>query len=182
MRFEAGEGELTWQRAELSLSARRYWGPLSLAAHADAGVVTGSRIPPQQLFEIGGNGTLDGYNYKQFAGDRAALFRGFASYSFHVWRRPWRIWRNYLAPGVGPGLALSADGGWTEISSSNASLAVQRLGTNPDGTPVSTATGGVRATVGAGLTFFSDLLHVGVARPVDRPAPLRFVIGFGPVF
>ena len=182
VRFEAGEGELTWQRTELSLSARRYWGPLSLAAHADAGVVSGSPIPPQQLFEIGGNGTLDGYSYKQFAGDRAALFRGFASYRFPVWRRPWRIWRNYLVPGVGPGLALSAEGGWTEISSSNVLLAVQKLGLNSDGTPVSTATDGVRATLGAGLTFFSDLLHVGVARPVDRPAPLRFVIGFGAVF
>lgn len=180
--LETGEGQLTWQRVELSLSARRYWGPLSLAGHADAGMVNGSPIPPQQLFEIGGNGTLDGYDYKQFAGDRAALFRGFATYSFRVWRRPWRIWRNYLVPGIGPGLALSAEGGWTDISSANAQLAVQRLGTNANGTPVSTATDGVRATVGSGLTFFSDLLHIGVARPVDRPAPLRLVIGFGAVF
>ena len=43
-------------------------------------------------------------------------------------------------------------------------------------------TGGVRATAGAGLTFFSDLLHVGIARPIDRKAPLRFVAGFGVAF
>jgi hypothetical protein len=43
-------------------------------------------------------------------------------------------------------------------------------------------THGMRATVGAGLTFFSDILHVGLARPVDRPAPLRFVAGFGAAF
>jgi hypothetical protein len=43
-------------------------------------------------------------------------------------------------------------------------------------------TNGVRATAGIGVTAFSDLLHVGIARAVDRRAPLRFVAGFGTAF
>ena len=179
---DAARGDLTWQRLEASLSARRYLGPVSIAAHADGGMVFGSRLPPQQLFEIGGNETLIGYDFKQFAGDRAALFRSYASYRFNLWQRPRRVWRDYLIPGLSPGIGLSAEGGWAEISSPAGALAVRELGLRPDGTPVSTATDGVRATVGAGLTFFSDLLHVGVARPVDRAARWRLVFGFGAIF
>jgi hypothetical protein len=32
------------------------------------------------------------------------------------------------------------------------------------------------------VTAFSDLVHVGVARPIDRRSPLRFVMGFGTAF
>ncbi|MGH7622912.1 MAG: hypothetical protein ACREMU_11270, partial [Gemmatimonadaceae bacterium] len=59
---------------------------------------------------------------------------------------------------------------------------VRQLGLAADGTPLSTATDGVRATIGTGLTLFSDLVHIGVARPVDRPAHWRFVLGLGAIF
>jgi len=150
--------------------------------HADGGVVVGSRPPPQTLFELGGNEVLPGYEYKQFAGDRAALFRSYASYRFPVWRRPMHFWRNYFIPGLGPGLALSVQGGWTELSSPGARDAVAQLGDGWSVTPVSQPTNGVRATVGAGMTLFSDILHVGFARPVDRAAPWKFVAGFGATF
>ena len=180
--IDAARGDLTWQRIEGSLSARRYWGPVSIAAHADGGMVFGSPLPPQQLFEIGGNETLIGYDFKQFAGNRAALFRSYASYRFHLWQRPRRVWRSFLIPGLSPGIGMSVEGGWTGISSATAALAVRQLGLGPDGAPLSTATRGVRATVGTGLTFFSDLVHIGVARPVDHPAHLRFVLGLGAIF
>ncbi len=180
--YEAASGTLNWQRAELSLSARKYFGPVSLAAHADGGLLFGAAPPPQTLFELGGSQSLEGYQYKQFAGDRAALFRTFASYRFDLWKRPWHFWRNYYLPGISPGVAVSAQGGWTEISSPGVAQAVRELGLDANGNPVSTATGGVRATIGGGLTLFSDIVHIGIARPVDRPAPWRFVIGFGPAF
>jgi hypothetical protein len=44
---EAASGTLDWQRFELSLSARKYWGPISVAAHADGGMVAGEHPPPQ---------------------------------------------------------------------------------------------------------------------------------------
>lgn len=182
LHYEGAHGDLDWQRVELALSGRKYWGPVSVAMHADGGVVFGEHPPPQTLFELGGNELLPGYEYKQFAGDRAALFRSFASYRFPIWRRPMHFWRNYFIPGFGPGLALSAQGGWTELSSVGAREAVMLLGDGWTPAPVSQATNGVRATMGAGVTLFSDIMHVGFARPVDRAAPWKFVVGFGATF
>ena len=180
--YEAASGGLDWQRVELGLSGRRYLGPFSLSVHADGGFVLGADPPPQQLFELGGNELLPGYDYKQFAGDRAALLRSFVSYRAGIWQRPVHIWRNLFVPGVSPGLAVSAQGGWTEVSSAGALRSVQELGTTSSGTPVSDATHGMRATFGGGLTLFSDILHVGVARPVDHAAPWKLVLGFGTSF
>jgi hypothetical protein len=179
--YEAASGDLAWQRLELRLSARRYWGPVSFAGHADGGLLLGGNPPPQQLFELGGNELLPGYAYKQFAGDRAALLRSFASYRFGIWQKPVHFIRNYYLPGLSPGVAASIQGGWSEISTPGALAAVRELGV-VNGDPVSTATNGIRATAGGGLTFFSDLLHVGLARPIDRPAPWRLVVGFGAMF
>lgn len=180
--YEIGRGDLDWQRMQLSLAARRYLGPVSLALHVDGGLLLGSHPPPQQLFEIGGNEALPGYDYKEFAGDRAVLFRGFSGYRFPLWKTPKHIWRNYFIPGLSPGVGASIQGGWTEISSPGAAQAVRELGSPADTVPLSVATHGVRATFGAGLTLFSGIVHVGFARPVDHAAPWRFVAGLGASF
>ena len=182
LHVEAASGALNWRRAELSVAGRQYFGPVSLTAEAQGGVVTGGVIPPQQLFELGGSATLPGYDYKQFAGDRAALFRGFAGYLLPFWRAPKRVWGNLFIPGLSPGFAVGIEGGSTQISSAAADAAVASLGSSPSGARVSTATDRIRATTGAGITFFSGIIHVGVARPIDHPAPWRFVIGGGPSF
>jgi hypothetical protein len=170
--YEIGSGQLNWQRAEVGLSSRYYLGPLALAAHADAGATFGDNPPRQRIFELGGTETLPGYSVDQFAGDYATLFRSFASYRFNLWKRPIRLPRNIFVPGVNPGLAVSAQGGWTGFSSS-AHEAANTLGE---------ATKRVRATVGAGITLFADAVHLGFARPVDQAAPWRFVGGFGATF
>ena len=179
---EAGRGALHWDRAELSVSALRYWGPVTLSAHGDGGMVQGSTIPPQKLFELGGFQTLPGYEYKQFAGDRAALFRGFASYTFPVWRAPMKVFRSIVLPGLSPGLGAGMSGGWTQISSAGAALSVAALTPSGSGLVAASATGGVRATVGVGVTFFGGNVHVGVARPVDHASPWKFTVGAGPSF
>lgn len=179
--YEGAAGTLSWQRVELNLTARKYFGPVTVTARGDGGMLFGANPPPQQLFELGGNESLPGYAYKQFAGDHAALFQTFASYRLPLLNRPMRV-RRYLIPGIAPGIAVGAQGGWTEISSPGAQRAVQQLGEGWSSTPVSQSTGGGRATVGGGLTLFSDVLHLGVARPVDHAAPWRFVAGFGLVF
>jgi hypothetical protein len=180
--YEVGRGDLDWERLEVGLAGRHYWGPLSVGAHVDAGVALGKTLPPQQLFELGGTILLPGYDYKAFAGDQAALFRGFTSYRFPIWKRPVRVWRNFFLPGVTPGIAASVQGGWTRASTRGAVEAIRELGVDRDSMPVSAPTGNVRSTFGIGLSFFADLLHVGVARPVDHPAPWRLVAGFGVQF
>jgi len=180
--YEYGNGDLDWQRAELALSARQYIGGFSVGAHADFGQVFGDNPPPQQLFELGGNVLLPGYRYKQFAGDRAALFRTFVGYRSGLWQKPFATFRRIYLPGLNPGLIASVQGGWTEISSPGAALSVRDLGIDSNGNPLSTATNGVRATAGGGVSFFSDLLHVGLARPIDHAAHWRLVVGFGTLF
>ena len=180
--YEIGRGALEWQRAELLLAGRKYFGPLVLSLQADGGAVWGAVIPPQQLFEVGGSGTLSGYDYKEFAGDRAALLGGSVSYAFPIWRMPHRLWRTLFVPGFGPGVVAGLQGGWTSITNDAARAAVTALGASWSTTPVSRETDGFRATFAFGLTFFSEAVHVGVARPIDHKAPWRFVGGLGHSF
>jgi hypothetical protein len=91
------------------------------------------------------------------------------------------VLQSFFVPGLNPGLEASVQGGWTRASSASVG-AIRALGTDEQGKPVSAATGNVRATVGMGLGFFSDLLHAGVARAIDRAARWRFVAGFGTQF
>ena len=150
--------------------------------HGAGAANVGDNPPPQQLFELGGNMLLPGYRYKQFAGDHAALFRTFVGYRFGVWQKPIVLFRGIYIPGLSPGLVASAQGGWTEISSPGAAESVRQLGVDANGVPLSTATNGVRATAGGGVSLFSDLLHVGMARPIDHSAHWRLVVGFGTLF
>jgi hypothetical protein len=180
--YELGRGQLEWQRLELGVGARHYSGNFSFGAHADGGVVVGSPVPPQQLFELGGPDLLPGYDYKEFAGDQAALFRGFASYRFDIWKRPVRVWQDYVVPGLSPGIEAGVQGGWARASSSAVFESIRQLGLDRDGNPVSMPTGSVRATAGIGLSIFSDLFHAGLARPIDRAGHWRFAAGFGTRF
>jgi hypothetical protein len=180
--IEGAAGNLSWVRAEASVSARRYLGPLTLAARLDGGALHSSEPPPQTLFELGGAiARLSGYRYKEFAGDRAAVFRSFATYSFPVFRSPYRLGR-FLIPGLTPGIGAGIDGGWTALSSEAARMAVLALGDGTVENAVSRETGRVRATAACGLTFFSNSVHVGLARPIDQPAPWRWVFGVGQGF
>jgi hypothetical protein len=179
LHYEIGRGGLDWQRAELLLAGRKYLGPVAVSVQADAGVVWGVVIPPQQLFEVGGSGTLPGYDYKEFAGDRALLLRSQLSYTFPLWRVPHRLWRTLYIPGIAPGIAAGLQGGLTSISTDAARTAVTALGAASSATPISRETDGFRATFGFGLTFFSGSAHVGIARPVDHKAPWRWVGGLG---
>lgn len=178
LRYEAGAGALDWQRAEVMLSARRYYGAIALSAEAQGGAVFGSVIPPQTLFELGGSAGLRGYAYKEFAGDRAALFRGYASYQLPLWRAPRRVRGNTVIPGLSPGFAIGLQGGWTALSSDAArtgALALRAL-------PLPRASDRIRASVGAGITLFNGFVHIGVARPIDSPASLKLALGLGPLF
>jgi len=178
LHYEAGRGDLDWQRSEISLFGAKYMGPVTFAINSQAGVVRGSVIPPQQLFELGGGELLPGYSYKEFAGDHVALVRTSAFYFFPAWRSPHRLWRTLFIPGVGPGLAVGLQGGWTELSTDAARVAVGRLDPG-SAILISRATGGFRATLGLGLTLFSGAAHFGFARPIDHQAGWRFVGGLG---
>ena len=176
--YERGDGTLDFQRIEGRITSRRWLGQFLLSSRADAGVVTGARIPAQQLFELGNRQGLPGYEDKEFAGSRAAVARAAVMYQTSWLRRPIRLLGVYRMPAIAPGASIGIQGGWTEAPSAAARASVLRLGTTLDsaGTPLPVArvTDGTRATASVGLRFFSGGMFVGFARPIDRAAPWSF--------
>lgn len=186
--YERGDGTLRYQRAEVRLTGRQPVGPFVLAARGDVGVVTGARIPPQQLFELGRFQNLPGYGDKEFAGSRAAVLRASAIYTTPFLRNPVRVGRNLWLPALNPGVSVGVQSGWADAPSAAAREAMNGLVPGYDPTllaswaPVSVPTGRVRASVTAGLRFFGNALFVGMTRPVDQAAPWTGLVGFGQVW
>lgn len=184
--YEMARGQLSWQRTELTIALRQDVGALTVAGRAQTGIVTGRQLPPQQLFEIGGENALPGYAYKQFAGDRAAVAGALVSYSLPLLRRPWRLVQSLVVPGLSPGFAAGVQGGWAEASSASVLAAIRRLDPlapprcvlNADSScpaALATPTGRMRATTDIRLTLFGGLVGFGVARALDHAAPWRLV-------
>ncbi|MDB4907018.1 MAG: hypothetical protein JWO05_1802 [Gemmatimonadetes bacterium] len=175
--LDRADGGVRWQRAEARLSARLRPGPFRVALRADGDMVTGSRIAPQAMLELGGDNGLPGYDYKEFGGDRAVLLRAIGGYQFGVLEAPIRLHGRWMIPGLSPGLAVGMQGGWTGLASDAGRASLARLmALTPGG---ARTTGGMRSTVEALVTFFGGSIGLGVARPLDHQAPWRFTIGSG---
>lgn len=182
--YERADGDLKWQRLEGHAAARRELGPFMLFARGDAGTLLGTP-QPQAMFELGGDLGLAGFDYKEFAGDRAALIRTVVGYTFPILRAPIRLPSALVLPGLAPGVAAGIHGGWTEVSSEQARAALLELGTinTPGGiVPVSRPTGGMRASAEFLVTFFSGALAFGVTRPIDESARWKFTSRIGQGF
>jgi hypothetical protein len=183
--YERGDGTLSWQRAEARITGRKPFGPFVALARGDLGVVTGARIPAQQLFEMGQYQNLPGYGDKEFAGSRAAVLRASLQYTSPFLRNPIRLGRQLWLPAVAPGLSVGVQSGWADAPSDAARSAIDRLNPAYDPrslalfVPVSRPTERVRASVTAGLRFFGNALFLGATRPVDQAAPWKALVGFG---
>jgi hypothetical protein len=182
--YERGDGDLSYQRVEVRAAMRWNSGRVTVAARGDAGQVFGRVLPPQQIFELGSSEALPGYGFKEFAGDRAALFRGVVMYRFNRWNVPLRITRRLWLPSPSPALSAGIQAGWTEISTDAARVAIEQLGAvDPNQLalwrPVSRASDGVRATVTGGVRFFGGAVGVLLARPIDHDGKWRLLVTFG---
>ncbi len=183
--YDRADGDLKWQRVEVRTAARRELGPFQLYARGDAGALLSNPVP-QQMFELGGDLGLSGFDYKEFAGDRAALVRTVIGYTFPILRAPIRLPSALVLPGLAPGVAVGIHGGWAEVSSDDARRALLELGTRPDPetglpVPLSTPTDGARASAEFLATFFSGAIAIGITRPIDesRKWKLTWRIGQG---
>ena len=181
--YERGDGELDWQRAELRVVARHARGPLIATTRFDVGSLFGSRLPPQQLFELA-KSNLPGYSDREFAGSRAALLRAKLQYIGPYLRQPLKIpVVDLYFPGVAPGLSIGMQAGWAEVSGDAARSSVERL-RPPPGIAINEEqlpgpTERVRATTSVGFTLFSGLVFVGFSRPLDQSTPWTFGFGSG---
>ncbi|MBC7898343.1 MAG: hypothetical protein H7066_23175 [Cytophagaceae bacterium] len=170
---EQGSGALDYTRIDGRLSARKNRGPLTVAARLDGGIVFGDEPPPQQLFELGSTQGLQGYDYKAFVGNRAAVGRTLAMLRLPVWQAPVRVGRWFL-PGVSPALAVGAQAAWSELRGAGATRANVELWD-----PVRPTTDGVRSSVTLGVRAFGGALGLGLARPLDRRGSWKLRVDFG---
>lgn len=168
--YERGDGQLNYQRAEGRFTVRKNHGHLALGARLDVGVVSPT-APPQQFFELGSNQNLPGYDYKQFAGDQAAVLRGQVYHGFGILGAPVRITQRIWLPPMSPGIALSVQAGYARASTPAAAATVQALG--------SEVTGHARSSASLTLRFFGQAVGLGIAKPLDYPEGWRWVFELG---
>lgn len=171
--YERADGQLRYQRAEARFTSRLNFGGLAFGARLDVGAVTPDG-PPQQFFELGSNQNLPGYDYKQFAGDQAAVLRGQVFHGFGIWGAPIRLSPRVWLPPISPGLAVGVQAGYARASNAVALNTVQLLG--------SETTGHVRSSAAVTLRLFGQAVGVGMARPLDYPAQWRWILEFGQRF
>ncbi len=181
--YDRGDGTLKYQRIETRLVARQPIGPFVAIMRGEAGTVLGDKPPAQQLFELGERQNLPGYADKEFAGTRAAVLRASLQYTSPFFKQPIRIGR-FFFPAVAPGASVGVQSGWTEAPNDAARAAIARLAVVDPNTlaiyaPVSRPTDGIRASVTAGLRFFSGSVFMGMTRPVDQAAKWRTLITIG---
>ena len=106
--------------------------------------ISGGTLPAQRLFAIGGRGTVPGYAFRDWGGDRFALWHA-------------EISRTLFSPWVR--LRVQAAAGRTRITS------VGMAAANHFGI---TETSGVRGSTGFGLAIFYDLVHLDLVRGLSR--------------
>ncbi len=118
------------------------------------GGVASTKVPPQRIFLLGGQGTLPGYDYRTFAGSRFGLAQALVT-------------RDVKAPWVR--LRAFGTAGWTA--------------TNETALPTPwevTTTDGVKTSIGVGVGLLWDIIRLDVARGLNDGAHTRFYLSVTP--
>lgn len=146
-------------RPRLDLGVTRRWVPGAgrLDVELSAGAAAGT-LPRQALYLIGGRGTVPGYPFRAYGGDRFATLRTTASAD---------LW----APLIRGRLFGAA--GWADVGDPGRD-ALTAWGAQPLGAP--------KYGVGAGVGIFYDILRVDVARGLSSGGRWELIIEANPSF
>jgi hypothetical protein len=193
---EHGSGDLDYTRVEARVVLRKTLTKMFFIARLHGGAVFSDAPPPQQLFEIGGPAGLPGYDYKEFAGDRAALLRMRLTYPFSFLDLPVRVSSRLTLPALAPAISLGFQGGVTDTRNAAGDAAVSALGLKydyktgeivtdtltGDPRPASIVSNKLRTSLDLRIGFFGDALAVGLAKPLEKGRKTRFIFAFGRQF
>lgn len=187
IRYENGSGDLDYNRYQAGVSAQANVGRVVLTFVGDGGIATGAHLPSQQLFLLGGQASLPGYDYDQFAGDRAWLARGLISIPIPVLDRPLRVGGGLKLPPPAPSISFRLYTGQAQVTSGAMQASVDRLGIRPDpdgpgALPYARASDGVRASTEVRLSLFGNLFGFGVAKALESGTRWRFQFSLGQSF
>jgi hypothetical protein len=192
---EHGNGDLDYTRFEGRVVLRKTLTRMFFIARVHAGAVFSDAPPLQQLYELGGPVGLPGYDYKEFAGDRAALFRTRLTLPLGLLDLPWRLSSRLTFPALAPAISLGFQGGYTDTRNAAGTAAVRALGDkydyrsgdpildeNGDPLPASIVTDKLKTSIDLRVGFFGDALAIGLARALEKGRHTRFLFAFGRQF
>ncbi|HET9274943.1 MAG TPA: hypothetical protein VFN96_02610 [Gemmatimonadales bacterium] len=193
--IEHGAGDLDYTRVEARVVARKTFRKAFIVTRLHGGATFSDAPPPQQLFELGGPAGLPGYEYKEFAGDRAALLRTRVSVPLGFLDIPFRVGSWLTLPSLSPAISVGGQAAITDASDAAAAASVGALGfrydekadtllLDPQGDPLpaSTFSSKVHSSVDIRIGFFGDALGFGVARALERGRKTEFFVAFGRQF
>lgn len=144
-------------RLDLGLTRRWHDADGRLDVDLSAGAAAGT-LPRQALYLIGGRGTLPGYAFRAYGGDRFATLRTTASAD---------LWAPFVRG------RLFAGAGWADVGAPGRD-ALSAWGAQPMTAP--------KYGVGAGVGIFYDILRVDVARGLSRGGQWELIIEANPSF
>ncbi len=167
--YEAGGGDLPYQRIQAGFVVRLNWKVLTFTMVADAGTTIADNPPTQQLFLIGGSGSMPGYDYDQFGGNVGGLSRWMIAVPLPFLQAPLKI-GNATIPPIAPNFSYRFYAGYTNTTNDAAQAALDAVGTqtvNGVTEPFSVVSDGVKSTQEIRLSLFGTLLGFGAARPLE---------------
>lgn len=182
--YEAGGGDLPYQRIQGGLVVRANWQFLAFTMVGNAGITVSDNPPTQQLFLIGGSGTMPGYDYDQFGGNVGGLVRWMLSSPLPFLQSPLKI-GNATIPPIAPNLSYRVYNGYTETTNAGAEAALNAVGTqvvNGVTVPFSVPSDGIRSTQEIRLSLLGTLLGFGIARPMESGAEWTYTFSFAQSF
>lgn len=155
----ASGGGFDFVRPRLDLSVARRWSPQAarLDVALSAGAAAGT-LPRQALYLVGGRGTVPGYAFRAYGGDRFATLR--ATAAADLWS-PWIRGR------------LLGAAGWADAGGPG-TAALSAWGASPLDRPIFSA--------GAGVGIFYDILRVDIARGFNSGGRWELIIEANPSF
>ena len=182
--YEQGWGDLPYHRIQGGLVVRANYRSATLTIVGDVGVTYADSFPVQQMFLIGGSGSMPGYDYDQFGGNFAALTRTMGAFPLPLLQTPLQFGKATV-PASAPTLSLRLYSGYTETTTDAAAVALRNVGSqsiNGVIVPFSVESDGLQQTFEARISVFGNLLGFGIATPLGENANWTFQFAFAQSF
>ena len=184
--WEHGGGDQSYDLVQVYLIGRANWKRFTFALVGNAGAVYSANPPTQQLILFGGTGSLPGYEWDQFGGDRAVVVKWMVNIPLPFLTEPIKVGKKASLPALAPNVSIRAYGGWSDASDAAAEASLARLGTrtDPNGqvVPFSVPTDGIKSSAQFRLGLFGSLIGLALSKAFDAGTDWTFNVDLGLAF
>ena len=184
--WEHGGGDQSYDLVQVYLIGRANWKRFTFALVGNAGAVYSANPPTQQLILFGGTGSLPGYEWDQFGGDRAVVVKWMVNIPLPFLTQPIKVGKKLSLPALAPNVSIRAYGGWSDASDAAAEASLARLGTRTDPSgqvvPFSVPTDGIKSSAQFRLGLFGSLIGLALSKAFDAGTDWTFNVDLGLAF